>query len=123
MKAVPVARGTELHGPNGIVVTDEGIIAVTFGAKTVLAIHKGANKPAGIATLPGGQRDGIERLPDGALFVSSWETKTIYHVTPQGEAHPVMENIESPAGIGYDTKRGRLLVPSFMKNVVEVRKR
>ena len=49
--------------------------------------------------------------------------KGVYHVTPTGEVHTVLQNVPSPADIGYDSKRGRLLVPDLTEGKVEVRKR
>jgi hypothetical protein len=67
--------------------------------------------------------DGLVRLGDGSFYVSSWEGQGVYHVTPTGEVHKVLEGIASPADISYDAKRGRLLIPDFNGNKIEVRKR
>jgi hypothetical protein len=65
--------------------------------------------------------DGVVRLSDGSLLVSSWESKTVYRVTVDGQAQPILQNIESPADIGYDSRRNRLLVPVFNEKRLEVR--
>jgi sugar lactone lactonase YvrE len=119
-----IAKGdATLHGPNGIVATAEGLVIAPFGDKTVLRLPAGGGAPTTIATLPTGGLDGIVRMPDGALLVTSWDGKAVYHIDTQGQAHAWVENIESPADIGYDTKRGLILIPSFNQNRVEVRKR
>ena len=121
--AVSIVRGTaKLTGPNGLAAADSGLVLAPFGSKTVWKLS-----PQGILTklveLPTGGLDGVARAADGGWFVSSWEGKAIYHITPQNEIHKVLENIESPADIAYDSRRGRLLIPSFNGNTVEVRKR
>jgi sugar lactone lactonase YvrE len=119
-----LARGdATLHGPNGIVATPEGLVVVPFGDKMVLRIPPGGGAPTTVATLPTGGLDGVVRLADGALLITSWEGKVVYHLDTQGQAHAWVENIESPADIGYDTKRGRILIPQLNQNRVEVRKR
>ena len=122
--AKAVAKGdATLHGPNGILATPEGLVVVPFGDKVVMRIPTAGGAPTTIATLPTGGLDGAVRLPDGSLLVTSWEGKAIYHVDTQGQVHSSVENVESPADIGYDTKRGRVLIPQLNVNRVEVRKR
>lgn len=122
-KPVAVIKGTDkLHGPNGLYIDGEAIMMVPFGAKGISRIARDGSATEA-AILPTGGLDGIERANDGGWFVSSWEGQAVYHVTPQGEVHTIIQNMESPADIGYDSKRGRLLIPVFNKNTVEVRKR
>lgn len=120
--AEAIARGEALSSPNGIAVTGGDMLVVPFGSAEVRRISlEGGQGEAGqvIATLPGGQLDGVIRQDDGSFFVSSWETSTVYHVTPEGEAHAVLEGIQSPADIGWDAQRGRILVPVFLANRLE----
>ena len=65
-------------------------------------------------TLPIGQFDGIVALEDGSLLVASQDGHVVYRV-PAGGGEPevVAENIETPAAIGLDTQRNRLLVPQI----------
>jgi sugar lactone lactonase YvrE len=120
-RAVVVLRDTALHAPNGLAVGPDGIIVVPFGAKTAWRIPAAGGSKTVAATLPAGQLDGVVRLADGSLVLSSWETKTVYHVTPQGEVHAILPDMESPADIGIDTKRNRVLIPLFTPNRVVVR--
>lgn len=122
-RAVSVIKGTDkLHGPNGLFIDGENIMMVPFGGKGIARIGRDGTA-ADVVTLPTGGLDGIERANDGGWFVSSWEGKAVYHVTPSGEVHTIISDMESPADIGYDSKRGRLLIPVFNKNTVEIRKR
>ena len=131
-----IARGDALSNPNGIVVQGDVLHMVPFGAAQVrrFDLPPGAVPPADegggqaasesggapAATLPGGQLDGIVGMDDGAFLVSSWETSTVYHVTPDGQAHPVVQDIASPADIGWDAGRRRVLIPVFMENRLEL---
>jgi hypothetical protein len=39
-----------------------------------------------------------------------------------GKSRPLFQNMESPADIGYDTKRHRLLIPLVNRNRIEIRR-
>lgn len=115
------AGAADLAAPNGIVADDGGIIVVGFGGPVIQRIAAGGGRPDSIATLPAGQLDGVVRTSDGTLFVSSWEGQAVYRVSPDGAVSTVVENVEAPADIGWDTRRQRLLIPLFNGNRVEVR--
>ena len=44
----------------------------------------------------------------------------MYRGTATGPFTPAIENVTSPADIGYDTKRKRVLVPHFTENKVTI---
>jgi hypothetical protein len=112
-KAQPIAKGKELQNPNGLVATAKGLIVVTNGGSEVFRLDaKGARTP--IATLAGKGLDGVVRLADDTLLVSSWESKGVYQVTMTGQSTVVFKDINSPADIGFDAKRKRLLIPVFL---------
>jgi sugar lactone lactonase YvrE len=115
-----IARGEALQRPNGIVVDAAGVIMVPFGSNEVIRIAPDGTRST-IARLPAGQLDGVVRLGDGTLLVSSWEGQAVYRVDSAGQVTTAVTNVEAPADIGYDTRRGRLLIPLFMANRVEVR--
>lgn len=123
---VAVAEGTQLGGPNGLVAFDGQVAVVGFGGTQVRALRTGGSggEPLVIAELPGGQLDGVVRLPDGSFLVSSWETQTIYRIPGRGQegrATPVVEGVPSPADIGWDARRQRVLIPVFQENRLEFR--
>ncbi len=123
-EAVTVARGADLNGPNGLAAHDGGIVMVPFGAARVLRLPSdSAAEPEVLAELPGGQLDGVVRLDDGSLLVSSWETQTVYRVPAEGGGPPeaVIEGVASPADIGWDAGRRRVLIPVFTENRLELR--
>ena len=115
------AGAPDLAAPNGIVADDGGIIVVGFGGPVIQRIAAGGGAPETVATLPAGQLDGVVRTSDGTLFVSSWEGQAVYRVSPDGAVSTVVENVEAPADIGWDTRRHRLLIPLFNSNRIEVR--
>ena len=127
-RAVPVAGGSEVAGPNGVAVDGDALIVVAFGGRDVWRIparadtagaaeSAGADSAAVLATLPAGQLDGVVRLDDGALLVSSWETGSVYRIPAGGgAAEVVVDGVPSPADIGWDGRRRRVLIPIFTED-------
>jgi hypothetical protein len=111
-------KDKSLGHPNGVWAGANGSVwVVTFGTGELFQVD--ANGKKGPATkLPGGKLDGVVVLDGGDLLVSSWEAKTVYRGKPGGEWKEVVSGLDSPADIGYDPKRKRLLVPSFLGNTV-----
>ena len=114
-----LASGEGLGGPNGLVITAEGPVFVTFLSNKILRVKAKDAAPETIATLPSGQLDGIERLPDGSYLVTSWEARAVLRVT-NGQARTIVGGLVSPADMGVDTKRGRVLVPQLMRNTLHI---
>ncbi len=113
-----IAEGNDLNRPNGLTVNDHGIWVVTFGARELYRIEDG--KKADVVELPAGSLDGVLQLPTGDFLVSSWEGKAVYRGPAEGPFQPVIENVESPADIGYDTKRDLVLIPDFNGNQISL---
>jgi len=119
-KVTVAARGDTLGWPNGITVDPVGrrFIIVSFGAaKTVLAWKPGDRSPRIIARGPGGF-DGVQ-VAGGRILVSSWADSTV-SAYETGQEVKVITGVPSPADIGYDAKRNRVLVPILSGNRVEV---
>jgi hypothetical protein len=72
-----------------------------------------------VAKLPQGGLDGIVAVGD-SLLISSWKASAVYRGKPGGAFEVTVPNVKAPADIGFDSKRGRVLVPRFMENAVEV---
>lgn len=116
-----IAQGAELNGPNGITVDEEGITVVTFGANQVYRLDR-AGERTPVAELPAGGLDGVVELADGSLLVSSWEGEAVYRVSPDGgQPATLVDGIPSPADLGYDAQRDRVLIPVFTENRIEMR--
>ena len=116
-------KSKDLNRPNGVLADDKGVWVTTFGAAEIFYLSKEKKlkerTKEQITKLPGGSLDGIVRLPDGSLLVTSWETSTVYQGTPGGTFQPILTGLEAPADIGYDSKRHRVLVPRFKGDSIE----
>jgi hypothetical protein len=112
--------GTDLLNPNGLVVDETGVTVFPLGGSEVYHVDNAGARHS-VAILPGGQLDGAVRLADGSLLVSGWEGSAIYRIASAGTVTTPLEGIESPADIGYDAGRGRVLIPVFNTNRLEIR--
>lgn len=117
-KAQKIASGDSLNKPNGLEVVDGKLWVVSFGGNELYQIDNG--KKARVVMLPKGSLDGLVHLADGSLLISSWEGNSVYRGPAAGPFNAVVENVDSPADMGYDTKRHRLLIPHFKESRVTV---
>lgn len=111
-----VARGLWLDRPDGLVLDGSDALVATFGARRIERIVPGASAARTEHSLPGGRVDGLRRLADGSLVVSSWDAGTVWRLTRDGVLHPLLTRVVSPAGVAADTRRGRLAVTSMQDN-------
>ncbi|HYH09580.1 MAG TPA: hypothetical protein VEK11_21205 [Thermoanaerobaculia bacterium] len=117
-RAEKIVSGRALRHPNGLDFVDGKLWYVTFGPNEIYSVD--GDEPKRIATLPRGLLDGVVRLEDNTVLVSSWLGEGIYRGSPGGTFEPVLTGIDAPADIGYDTKRHRLLVPIPGANQVTI---
>lgn len=115
-----IARGEQLHSPNGIVIEDGAVVMVPFASDVVTRFLSDGTVDT-VATLPGGQLDGIVHTADGGYVVSSWETGSLYRIAPDGTVSTLADSLDAPADIGYDERRARVLVPLFTTHRVVAR--
>ncbi len=117
-KAKPLAKSTDLGRPNGLLVTDKGVLVATFGSGELYRLDdKGAKQDT--MKLPKGMLDGIVSVGGDTILVSSWEGSAVYRGKLGGTFEIVVAEQKSPADIGWDSKRSRVLVPHFMTDLVE----
>src|SRR6266487_4290414 len=119
-KVTIAAKGDSLGWPNGITVDPVGkrFIIVSFGpAKSVLAWKPGDKAPKVIAKGAGGF-DGVE-IAGTRILVSSWTDSTV-SAYETGQEVKVITGVPSPADIGFDAKRNRVLIPIFTGNRIEI---
>jgi sugar lactone lactonase YvrE len=105
-------------GPNGILADSAGLVVATWDGG-VLRIAGGS-----LTTLPrvAAQLDGLVRLADGTLLVSAWADSSIHRLAPGASAWVRWAGgFPSPADIGFDMRRNRVLIPLFQLDRVEVR--
>ncbi len=120
-KAKTLIKGKDLKGPNGVLVDDTGVWIVTFGANELYNVKGG--KKSDVKTLPKGGLDGIVKTNAGRLLISSWEGKQVFGGSGAGSAEAftaLVSDVNSPADIGYDSKRNLVLIPQFMENQLQV---
>jgi sugar lactone lactonase YvrE len=112
-----VLADPKLGNPNGVVASKDGVWIVTASGE-LFSLQDG--KKAQTTKLPNGGLDGLVALADGTFLASSWAASAVYHGKPGGEFKVIIDNTKSPADIGYDTKRHRLLMPQMMENTVRL---
>jgi sugar lactone lactonase YvrE len=120
-RVVAVARGLALGRPDGITrdTRDGGVCVATFGANRLEHVGGAAATPWETArTLPAGRDDGLRRLRDGSLVVTSWDASAVWRLAPDGGATPLLVGVTSPAGVAVDTRRHRLAVTSMQGNAL-----
>ena len=116
-RAEKIASGRELRHPNGLDFVDGRLRVVTFGGNELYELD--GERRRSIRMFPGERLDGLVHLADGSPVVTSWEADQIF-IDRDGEVAALLAAIPSPADIGYDAKRGRLLVPRPMNNQVTI---
>lgn len=119
-RAVTVAvRGDTLGRPNGIALDAAGrrFVIVEFGGRSVLAWKPEDKAPTVIAKGAGGF-DGVV-VAGGKLYVSSWNDSTVSSYET-GQEVKLITGVPSPADIGYDAKRKRVLIPILTGNRLEI---
>jgi sugar lactone lactonase YvrE len=107
---VQVAGGADtLKGPNGCLVDDGGLLVVN-GSNEVLRVGDDGDVLQ-VTTMPNGGLDGIVEH-DGDYYVTSWEAGSVFRFDMEGgEIVTVAADTPSPADLGFDTKRNRLIIP------------
>jgi sugar lactone lactonase YvrE len=109
----PLVKDKALHGPNGILADQNGVWVVTMlGNELIHVSYKG--ELGAVTKLPKAGLDGIVKLADGSLLISSWEASAVYRGLPGGEFTELISGAPSPAAIGLDGKRHAVLIPNFM---------
>lgn len=118
-KVTVAVRGDTLGRPNGITLDVVGrrFIIVQYGGKAVLAWKPGDRAPSVIAKGAGGF-DGVEMI-GGKVVVSSWADSSITRFD-SAQGTKIITGVPSPADIGYDPKRNRVLIPILTGNRVEI---
>jgi sugar lactone lactonase YvrE len=117
---VSVALKTDsLSRPNGITwdAANQRFVVVSFGGSALLGWKPGDATTTTLGTGPG-MFDGVE-IAHGAIWVSSWADSSVYRYQ-NGEGTNLIKGVPSPADIGYDAKRNRILIPVFTANRVEI---
>lgn len=118
VSAEEIIKSKDLGSPNGLATTKEGTWVVNARGELFL-LGEGGKKER-VTQLDKGGLDGVVALPNGEFLISSWPAQGIYRGKPGEKFELLLSEIESPACIGYDSKRNRLLIPQMKKNTVLV---
>lgn len=113
-------KGEKLGLPNGLFADATGLWVATWQGSIYHVTPDGKQEAPQKA--PGAQLDGLLQTADGQVLFSSWETSTVYIGGTDGQFSPLLSDVKTPADIGYDSKRGQVLVPLFTENTVEILK-
>ena len=118
-----LAKTPELGQPNGLVAREGGVYVVSWRDGTFFQIDaRGIRTDLGKA--PTAQLDGLVRVDGGAgkpfWLATSWAGSCVYRFDLSGQCTTLRGKFEQPADCGFDAKRGRLLVPLFGQNRLEV---
>ncbi len=105
------AEGPSLGGANGLARAADGVWVVGYKDGSISKLSKTGQLIS--RTQGPGDLDGAVLL-GGTLFVSSWKEKAVFRVDAQGNVEKALRGLESPADLGLDEKRKRLMVPLMM---------
>jgi hypothetical protein len=115
-----LSRRRPLRGPSALVADTSGLWLVNVGGELVHLLaggvttsaapegNGGQSYPLGLGALRG-----LTGVPDGTFLVSGWRGDKVWRGTPGGSFESVIDGLEAPADLGYDTRRQRLLIPLF----------
>lgn len=109
----------KIEGPNGLFYDEatKRLLIASFMGKSLFSWTPAAGLEI-VAEGPGGY-DGIERLPDGRIVVSSQDGRALL-VLDGDRLTPLLAGIEDAGDIGVDPKRNRIAVPRLDTNLLEI---
>lgn len=119
-KAVAIAKNKNLGRPNGVTADGDAVIVATFGTGEVYRLDVKSGARTDLPKPPKGQLDGVEKIADGSVLVSSWEGSAVYRLTDTTWTTAV-DSVPSPADFGWDSKRTAVVIPIFTGNRIEIR--
>jgi hypothetical protein len=114
-----ILKDPDMGRPNGIIVKDGLKIIVTFGTGSISAYQESGSKRDYPAP-PAGALDGLLQMNDGSYLMSSWQGAAIYRLDVDGNYQVIAKDLVSPADLGFDSKRNRILVPLFLTDEVRI---
>lgn len=115
-----LVSGADLGGPNGLAADDRGVFVVTYGSGEIFRITPEGER---VDLAPPSEMglDGIVSLDDRGFLFSSWTDSAVYWVDHEGSVSILIADIQSPADLGVDRERNRVLVPVFREDRLFIR--
>jgi hypothetical protein len=128
---VTLIKRAELRGPSALFADPSGLWLVNVGGDLIQLLsddYTDALPGSGFAAhdsierrpLGLGKLRGLVRVPDGTFLVSGWQDSKVWRGAPSGAFETVIDGLEAPGDLGYDTKRQRLLIPLFAGHALAV---
>lgn len=117
-KLATLIKGEKLGLPNGLFADATGLWVATWQGALYHVTPDG--KQEAPLKAPGSQLDGLIQTAEGQVLFSSWEKSTVFVGSTDGQFSPLLSDVKTPADIGYDSKRGQVLVPLFTENTVQI---
>jgi hypothetical protein len=117
-RVTPFIKSHDLGFPTGLFADNIGVWVANRSGE-LFRVMPGQRKDTSYK-LPKGSLDGIVKTNDGRLMVSSWDGRCVYGKADDGNFVEVAGRMNTPADIGYDTKRNRLLIPLFEKDILVI---
>lgn len=117
-----IAQDESMGNPNGVYyVSDTEILVVTFGSGELFRMNMNGERE-NLSKPPLGTLDGVEKLADGRILVSSWEGDAIYALDIDGNYSTLVSSVKDVADLGFDSRRNRLLMPLTNSNQIAIHK-
>jgi len=110
-----IAKNKNMGHPNGIIANGNELTVVTFGSGEVFRVDA-QGKRYTMPKPPQGALDGLLKLEDGRLLISSWGASALYVMNKDNTYSILADSLDAPADLGFDTKRQRVLIPLFKQN-------
>jgi len=110
-----IVKDKNMGHPNGIIADGKEIIVVTFISGEVFRIDA-KGKRHNLPRPPKGDLDGLIKLDDGRLVMSSWGGSALYVLNQDNTYSILADSLDAAADLGFDTKRQRVLIPLFNQN-------
>lgn len=108
-------KNKQMGHPNGIIAQGKRLTVVTFGSGEVFSIDA-HGKRHNLVKPPKGDLDGLIKLADGRLIMSSWAGSALYILNKDNSYSILADGLDAPADLGFDSKRQRVLIPLFKQD-------
>lgn len=114
-----LARGPGLGHPNGMVYENrhQRLLVTPSNSKKIIAVDMSGQ----LLTVYRGvfkDLDGIDLDGQGNIIVSDFGAGKIYRIKKYSSVEVLRKNMVTPAGISFDARNNRVLVPSFEGDIV-----
>lgn len=107
----------EITRPNGLIYDAMGDRLLVVGREEKLLWQFTLDgELVGTIKMPAARLDGIVADGKGNFYITSWETSSVYRLDSSGQVTVFAEGLTSPADLGIDRKRRRLLIPQLREH-------